>query len=431
MSATGLTGGPLPRPTGRPEDAGPLGGRRAERVSGGPLRVGVAGLGRAFEFMLPTFRADPRVMLVAAADPRPEPRARFAADFGGRSFATVDELVRDEEVEVVYVATPHQFHASNVAAAAAAGKHVLCEKPMALSLDECESMIAACRAAGVAMVVGHSHGFDAPIALARSIVDSGEVGRVRMIAALNFTEYLYRLRRPEELDSARGGGAVRNQGAHHVDIVRRLAGVPALSVRAEVGRWDEARPTEGAYSALIRFEGGAFATCVYSGYAHFDSDAWQGWVGEMGQARDPGDYGAARRRLASVATPGGEAALKASTSYGGSAPPTRPPSAAIAHHHFGPLVVCCDRADLRPTPAGVEVCGDRERTLRALPPPSIPRAEVIDELFDAVRHGRAPLHDGASALATMEICLAMLESAREGRDVALRHQVAASPGDRR
>ena len=87
-------------------------------------------------------------------------------------------------------------------------------------------------------------------------------------------------------------------------------------MRAEVGRWDDARPTEGAYSALIRFEDGAFATLVYSGYAHFDSDAWMGWIGEMGQQRDPDAYGIARARLATLADAGrgsgaeGEAELR-------------------------------------------------------------------------------------------------------------------------
>lgn len=399
--------------------------QRASVGTPAPVRIGVAGLGRAFAFMLPTFHADPRVSLVAAADPRPQPRDRFVADFGGRAYETVDELVRDRDVEVVYIATPHQFHAANVAAAAAADKHVLCEKPMALSLDECQAMIDACDRAGVRMVVGHSHGFDAPIALARRIIDSGQVGRVRMITALNFTDYLYRLRRPEELDTLHGGGAIYNQAAHHVDIVRRLAGTRALSVRAEVGRWDAARPTEGAYSALIRFEDGAFATLVYGGYAHFDSDVWQDWVGEMGQARDPSDYGASRRLLATLATPADEIALKTATSYGGRNAPAPSAAAAVAHQTFGPLIVCCEHADLRPTPAGVEVYGDRERAMRPLPPPAVPRGEVIDELVDAVRLGRPPLHDGASAMATVEICLAMLASARDGRDVSLRQQIAA------
>ena len=395
-------------------------------MSGGAaprVRIGVAGLGRAFAFMAPTFRADSRVALVAAADPRAAARDRFAAEFGGRAYVTVDEMVRDPGIDAVYVATPHQFHAAHVALAAGARRHVLVEKPMALSISDGRAMVDACAAAGVHLVVGHSHGFDAPIREARRVVDRGEVGRVRMITALNFTDFLYRLRRPEELDTAAGGGAVFNQAAHHVDVVRRLAGARALSVRAEVGRWDDARPTEGAYSALIRFEGGAFATLVYSGYAHFDSDAWCGWVGEMGQARDPDDYGAARRRLAAVRSRGEEAALKAASNYGASAAPV-PPAAPAMHQHFGPLIVSCDRADLRPHSTGVEIYGDAERRTIDLAPPAVPRVEVIDELVGAVVHGRRPLHDGVSALATVEILLAMLRSASEGRDVALEHQVA-------
>jgi phthalate 4,5-cis-dihydrodiol dehydrogenase len=386
----------------------------------------VAGLGRAFAFMLPTFRADPRVRLVAAADPRESARRRFAADFGGHTYDSVEALVRDDAVDAVYVATPHQHHAAHVALAAAAGKHMLCEKPMALSIAECRSMIDACARGGVRLVVGHSHGFDAPIALARRLVGAESLGRVRMITALNFTDYLYRLRRAEELDTSRGGGAVFNQAAHHVDVVRRLAGSRAISVRAETGRWDAARPTEGAYTALIRFEDGAFATLVYSGYAHFDSDAWTGWIGEMGRPRDEHAYGMARKRLASLEDPADEEALKAAQNYGGEAPSIAvdaPPPA--GHQHFGPLIVSCERGDLRPLPTGVEICGDRERRFVPLPPPRVPRAEVVDELVDAVVHARVPLHDGASALATVEILLAMLRSADEHRDVALVHQVAA------
>src|SRR3954452_13397163 len=98
------------------------------------LRLGVAGLGRGFALMLPGLAADPRIELVAAADPRPEARDRFVATFGGRAYDTVAALCRDDRVDAIYVATPHQHHAEHVVAAAGAGKHVLCEKPMALEL---------------------------------------------------------------------------------------------------------------------------------------------------------------------------------------------------------------------------------------------------------------------------------------------------------
>ena len=82
------------------------------------LRIGVAGLGRAFTVMLPTFTSDPRVRLVAAADPRPEARARFAVEFSGNSYEAVEELCADPAVDVVYVATPHQLHAQHAIVAA-------------------------------------------------------------------------------------------------------------------------------------------------------------------------------------------------------------------------------------------------------------------------------------------------------------------------
>src|SRR5262245_27062333 len=174
------------------------------------LRLGIAGLGRAFTIMLPTLAQDPRLHLVAAADPRPEARQRFAADFGATVYASVEELCGDTRVEAVYVATPHEEHARHTALAAAGRKQVMVEKPMALTLPECRQMIAAARAAGVGLVVGHSHSFDAPIRRAREIVAGGSVGRVRMINALNFTDFLYRPRRPEELATASGGGVLFN-----------------------------------------------------------------------------------------------------------------------------------------------------------------------------------------------------------------------------
>ena len=87
----------------------------------------------------------------------------------------------------------------------------------------------------------------------RALIESGEFGAVRMINAINYTDYLYRPRRPEELDTAQGGGAVFNQAAHQVDIVRLIGGGHVTSVRAATGAWDAARPTEGAYAALLTF----------------------------------------------------------------------------------------------------------------------------------------------------------------------------------
>jgi phthalate 4,5-cis-dihydrodiol dehydrogenase len=382
------------------------------------LRIGVAGLGRAFTIMLPTFVADPRVTLMAAADPRPEARARFAADFAAKTYATVEELCADPAVEIVYVATPHQHHAAHAIRAAQHGKHVLVEKPMALTLADCAAMTAAATQANVHLIVGYSHSFDTPILRTRDLIAGGAFGTVRMIQALNYTDFLRRPRRPEELDTAQGGGAVFNQAAHQVDIVRLLGGGFVKSVRAQVGAWDATRPTEGAYAALLTFESSAFASLTYGGYGHFDSDEFQDWVGEIGQAKQP--YARAPRTFAHAEE---EAAFKAARNYGGAAYQA-PAAENCAHQHFGTLIVSCARADLRPMPNGVMIYESGTARLDPLPPPAVPRGEVIDELYGAVVDGKPPLHDGPWATATLEVCLAILQSSREGRDIALSHQVA-------
>src|SRR5262249_19921453 len=199
------------------------------------LKLCVAVLGRAFTVMLPSFVAEPRIELVAAADPRAEATARFAAEFGARVYGSVEALCADPGVEVVYLATPHQNHAEHVAIAAAHGKHMLVEKPMAISLAECDRIIDAVERADVVLVVGHSHGFDRPILRTREIIASGAFGPARMINAQYYTDFLYRPRRPEELVTAEGGGVVFSQGAHQVDIVRLLGGGKVASVRALTG----------------------------------------------------------------------------------------------------------------------------------------------------------------------------------------------------
>ncbi|MBV7484849.1 Gfo/Idh/MocA family protein [Bordetella sp. BOR01] len=390
-----------------------------------PLRLGVIGLGRAFSLMLPSFREDPRVQLVAACDPRRPAREQFTADFQGPAYESAEALIRDPLVQVVYVASPHQHHADHTRLAAAHGKHVLVEKPMALSLAECDTMIAACEAASVHLVIGHCHSFDTPYLQCRERIARGEFGAVRMVHALNYTDYLLRPRRPEELATREGGGAVFSQAAHQVDIVRLLVGRRPARLRCALGNWDPGRPTEGAYSALLWFDGGAYASLNYNGYAHFDSDEWMDWVGEMGRPKDPADYGAARRKLAGLGPAQDEAALKAAGTYGGplySAPAPGGPQA--THQHFGSILVSCEQADLRPMPTGIFVYGNARREFLPLPAPAAPRLEVVDELHDAIYRDRPALHDGRWAKATLEICLAMLQSDGAGSDIPLRHQVA-------
>jgi len=386
------------------------------------LGLGVIGLGRAFMLMLPTLQRDQRFELVAATTPSAAAREKFSREFSASSYDSVAELCRDPRVDVVYVASPHQFHAEHVQQAAQMGKHILVEKPLAITTDEASAMVAAAADAGVQLIVGPSHSFDAPILLARKIIESGDVGPVRMIQAFNYTDFLYRPRRPEELDTSQGGGVVFSQAIHQIDVVRLLAGGKVMTVRALTGNWDPERATEGAYNATLRFEDGAFATLTYSGYGHFDSDELMGWVGELGQRKNPREYGKARKSLG--AAPGVEAEMQMKRARTYENADAAAAALAPAHEHFGPLIISCEHADLRPMADGVIIYGNGEKQFAALAAPEIPRIDVMDEVYAAIVENKRPAHSGAWGLASLEVCVAILESARrDGSEVSMTMQV--------
>jgi phthalate 4,5-cis-dihydrodiol dehydrogenase len=388
------------------------------------LKLGIAGLGRAFTLMLPTLANDPRLQLVGATDPQALACAQFERDFGVACDPSFEALCQNPQVEAIYIATPHALHADHVERAAAHGKHVMVEKPMALTLEDCTRMIDATTRAGVVLMVGHSHSFNAPILKTYELIQSGKFGAVRMIHALNYTDFLYRPRRPEELNTQAGGGVVFSQAAHQIDIVRLLGGGLVSTVMAHTGAWDPQRPTEGAYSALLGFSQGTFASLTYNGYGHFDSDAWMDGIGELGQPKDPSLHGAARQRLMSTHNASEEAELKAARNYGAAQwSGSKSMPSGLKHQHFGPLIVSCDRADLRPTAQGVWIDGDVDVSFEAIPSPALPRQDVIDEFYNAIIHDRPVLHSGAWARATTSVSLAVLASSQSGQIQQPMHQV--------
>ena len=389
------------------------------------LKLGIAGLGRAFTLMLPTLANDPRLQLVGATDPQALASAQFERDFGVTCDASFEALCQNPQVEAIYIATPHALHAAQVEMAAAHGKHVMVEKPMALTLDDCTRMIDATARAGVVLMVGHSHSFNAPILKTYELIQSGKFGAVHMIHALHYTDFLYRPRRPEELNTQAGGGVVFSQAAHQIDIVRLLGGGLVSTVMAHTGAWDPQRPTEGAYSALLSFNQGTFASLTYNGYGHFDSDQWMDGIGELGQTKDASLYGAARQRLRTTHNASEEADLKAARNYGAAQwSGSKSIPSGLSHQHFGPLIVSCDGADLRPNAQGVWINGDVDVLFEALPSPTLPRQEVIDEFYNAIIHDRPLLHSGAWARATTAVSLAVLAASQTGQIQHPAHQIA-------
>ena len=381
--------------------------------------LGIAGLGMAGAVMVRAAAAHPGFRLCAAADPHEAPRQAFARDLNARAYADIGALCADPDVEVVYIATPHQFHAAHAVLAAQAGKHVILEKPMALTLADCDAIIAAVEATKVHLIVGHTHAFDPAVRAMRRIVAGGELGRLGMIAAWNYTNFLYRPRRPEELDTAQGGGILFNQVPHQIDMVRLVGSGLLRSVRAQVNALDAARPTEGGAIVFLEFADGAAASLVYGGYDFFDSDELHFWISERGASKPQDQHGAARRALARGAEEARQRVERYAYGAEAGAPPQHQP-------HFGVMIVSCAKGEMRASADGLVVYdGDGRREI-ALPKSAAMagRSEVLDDMIAAVRNGAKPLQDGRWGKANVEVTLAILTSAREHREVMLRHQVA-------
>jgi phthalate 4,5-cis-dihydrodiol dehydrogenase len=384
--------------------------------------LGIAGLGMAGAVMVHAAADHPDFVLRAAADPHSQPRQKFAVEHNARGYEDVRALVKDPAVQVVYVATPHQFHAPHAILAAEHGKHVILEKPMALTLEDCDAIIAAVERHKVHLIVGHTHAFDPAVRLMREIVARGELGKLGLIHSFNYTNYLYRPRRPEELDTAQGGGILFNQVPHQIDTARLLAGGIVRSLRASTTVLDPSRPTEAGCAALLQFDNGVAASLVYSGYDHFDSDEWHFGIGERGAPKQIAQ-GAARRALAEAQDEAqARTEMFAYGATGAELPPHQP--------QFGITIVTCAHGDMRASADGVTVYGhDGVRQIPLSRGTSMPgRREVLDDMRIAIRSGRSPVHDGRWGKATVEVALAILQSARQGRDVALEHQVAVPDG---
>jgi phthalate 4,5-cis-dihydrodiol dehydrogenase len=388
------------------------------RATTAPLRIGIAGLGAAGRAFLPPIAAHPGMVLAAIADPAAQVRANAAAELGVAAYASVEELVADDALDAIYIATPTDLHPQHVALACAAGKHVLVEKPMATSVAQAVAMVEAAARAGVQLLVGHSHSYDLPIRRMRELIAGGSLGRVRMVNTWCYTDWIYRPRRPEELDDARGGGVTFRQGAHQFDILRLLCGGVVTSVRARTFDWDPERSATGAHVAYLEFAGGAAATAVYNGYGNFSSIDLCSDIGEWGF---PQPAASRPRPVAPGTTP--EAELRAKQQRAKTAIPTGAPYQPF----FGLTVVSCERGDIRQSPTGLLVYTRDGCQEIALPTDRSPRDLVVAEWHDAITGAAPALHDGRWGLANLELCAAAIASSAGATDIALQHQ-GALPG---
>ncbi len=249
------------------------------------LRVGIVGAGNMGRVHTTAWQTTPATV-VGYYDIRPERAERYAALYGGRAYASLGALLAD--VDVVSCTTPTDVHHEVVLAAAAAGKHVVCEKPLARTLAQGRAMIAACRAAGVKLLVGQVVRFFPEYDRAKRAVDEGLIGRP---AVLRFSRCVSQPRLSTDnwfVDFTRSGGLILDLMVHDFDFARWIAGdvtrvyAKALSVtRPEAGVDHALAILTHANGALTHVEGSwayppvfatAFEIAGTEGLLTFDSE---------------------------------------------------------------------------------------------------------------------------------------------------------------
>ncbi|MEC0125812.1 Gfo/Idh/MocA family protein [Paenibacillus pabuli] len=235
------------------------------------IKVAVFGCGAIAERRhIPEYAANENVELVAFADPIVERAEKMAETYGGKAYSSYEELLASEEVDAVSVCTPNYLHASMSIAAANAGKHVLVEKPMAVSTEEGEQMIEAAKKNGVYLMVGHNQRLMPPHVKAKEILDSGKLGKV-----LNFrTSFGHPGPEGWSVDGAESWffrkeeaimGAMGDLGVHKSDFIRYLLDDEVSEVAGFISTLHkENTKVDDNATCLLRMKSGAIGTLVAS-----------------------------------------------------------------------------------------------------------------------------------------------------------------------
>ena len=237
------------------------------------LHFGIVGVGNIAPLHVAAIQAVPDAELVAVATRDAERGRAFTQKYGGFWQADYTELLQRPDVDVVAICTPHDLHAPMAIAAAQAGKHVLCEKPMARTTAECDAMIAACERAGITLGVVFQSRFE-PLSLhLKRLIDEGALGRIVWNSANTIwyrTDDYYRSGPWRGTWAHEGGGVLINQAIHAIDLMLWLTGMPDR-VAAQTRTLNHAIEVEDGAIAVLEYADNRLGliqatTAAYPGY---------------------------------------------------------------------------------------------------------------------------------------------------------------------
>lgn len=230
-------------------------------------RIGIIGAGHYGEQHARALGQIDRATITAASRTNAEALRAFTGRYGGSGYTDYADLLRDPAVDAVVIATPHHLHTNIAIAAARAGKHILLEKPMAPTLAECQQIADAARQHGVQLMLGHVNHFALSYRVAKSILESGEMGEVVLGTATMQKQWMESNRREWHLDRSVGGGVWLTIGVHPVDRMTWLIDSPVTHVSAQLSTrfYDQAADDTGM--AFLRYANGAAGAVVSVGYS--------------------------------------------------------------------------------------------------------------------------------------------------------------------
>lgn len=345
----------------------PFAARAAE--PGRKLGYAILGLGYyATRIIMPRFAECEHSRLVALVSGTPEKLKTFGEQYGipeshRYSYETFERIIDNPDVDIVYIITPNSLHRTFTERAAKAGKHVLCEKPMANTVADCEAMIAACKKAGRKLMIGYRSRFQAHNIEAIKLIRDGALGPVRTVV----TDHGFTIGDPKQwrLNKAlAGGGSLMDIGIYSLNAARYLTGEEPVAVNA-IESTDRSDPRFKEVEDIINFQllfpSGATAQCVSA-------------------------YSANCNRYR-VTGPKGWVEIDPATSYQGQAM----------------------RAQLGGPPAPREPAPTRVNQFSG----------QLDHLSECVLTNREPIVSGEEGLKDLRVIEAIYRAAREGRTVRL------------
>ena len=340
------------------------------------LNIGVVGCGKIAQVRhIPEYAANENAKLVGFFNPNSKRAEDMAGKYGGKVYATAEELFADPEIDAVSICAANYAHAELTIKALRAGKHVLCEKPMAITLEDCEAMIDEAEKAGKRLLIGQNQRFAMAHVKAKELIEAGEIGRVITFRTAfghggPETWSINPGKNTWFFDKKRAAmGAMADLGIHKTDMLRFVLGQDVVRTTARLATLDKRGPDD----ELIGVDDNAFCIYEMSGGAFGTMTA--SWT----------YYGAEDNSTVIYGTKG------------------------IMHIYDDPehsLVVVA--------PDGSKTFYDVDQIQTN---DNQTASGVIDEFVAAVEEGRASVLDATDVLKSMEAVFASIRSAEEGRTV--------------